>query len=493
MICDEIDNDCDDAVDEERVDVPWFVDADGDGYGDDSLPTVLSCVPIEGRAVQGGDCDESNPDHHPFAAELCDGIDNNCSSGGGADPSEDPDGDMHSAPGAACAGGYPKDDCDETSADIYGGAPEPCNRIDNDCSSGGGVDELEDADGDGHAPVTATCVDGPLPADDCDDSDNGVHPGATELCNLLDEDCSSGGGADPDEDADEDGFAPTGACTGGTLETGDCDDTDAAVYPGAPEVCDRIDSDCSSGGGVEPSEDEDRDGFTRDTYRNCEGGFPKTDCDDRRAESNPDGVDICNSEDDDCDGTMDNGCARSIEAVAENVAHSFVRNASGPTDQTSVCPSGRYLVGIEENRRSAGGFLEVVGVSPLCLRPNVRATADIPHDYVVDWGFSSPSTGSLIGDTEVMMFDEQRTRLCPDDTFLVSISRTKLECAPMIITGTQGDYTLSTGPIGVVGSGSGTLGSDCPDGAFIASLRARWDGSGLYAEYVCEDMGVVLR
>src|SRR5687767_45756 len=40
---------------------------------------------------------------------------------------------------------------------------------------------------------------------------------------------------DDPSDADGDGF---------TVEEGDCDDTDAAVYPEAPEVCDGKDNDC---------------------------------------------------------------------------------------------------------------------------------------------------------------------------------------------------------------------------------------------------------
>jgi hypothetical protein len=86
-----------------------------------------------------------------------------------------------------------------------------------------------DLDGDG-APA-ARCG-----GTDCDDHDPAVHPGADELCDGLDNDCS--GGVDVSEnDQDGDGFR---VCAG------DCNDYDAAVNPGAQEVCaDGIDNDCN--------------------------------------------------------------------------------------------------------------------------------------------------------------------------------------------------------------------------------------------------------
>jgi hypothetical protein len=77
--------------------------------------------------------------------------------------------------------------------------------------------------------------DGFVNADDCDDTDPEIHPGAVERCNGLDDDCD---GAVP-EDGDGDGFADA-ACGGN-----DCDDHDASAYPGAPDTCgDGLDTDC---------------------------------------------------------------------------------------------------------------------------------------------------------------------------------------------------------------------------------------------------------
>ncbi len=116
--------------------------------------------------------------------------------------------------------------------------------------------ERVDVDGDGYSPDAddASLV-------DCDDDDASIHPGASETCNGLDDDCD--GTADEPgvvdgvrlyEDADGDGFgsstgaglllcAPDGLYTS-TVNT-DCNDTSALVSPGVPEACfDSIDNDC---------------------------------------------------------------------------------------------------------------------------------------------------------------------------------------------------------------------------------------------------------
>jgi len=77
--------------------------------------------------------------------------------------------------------------------------------------------------------------------DDCDDGDDGVSPGASESCDGSDEDCD--GETDEDFDADGDGYLDEVACAGLSTAT-DCDDGDAAIHPGASEVCDGLDDDC---------------------------------------------------------------------------------------------------------------------------------------------------------------------------------------------------------------------------------------------------------
>ncbi len=61
-------------------------DADGDGYMADNREDVR-VVSVDERCPDGyapwfgSDCDDEDPDVHPGAGEICDGIDNGCSGG----------------------------------------------------------------------------------------------------------------------------------------------------------------------------------------------------------------------------------------------------------------------------------------------------------------------------------------------------------------------------------------------------------------------------
>ncbi len=99
--------------------------------------------------------------------------------------------------------------------------------------------------------------DGYTADEDCDDSDAGINPGATELCNEIDDDCDGEvdeGDAAPDTwyaDQDADNFGDPevwqvqcDAPAGYVASDEDCDDTDPAINPGAEEVINGLDDDC---------------------------------------------------------------------------------------------------------------------------------------------------------------------------------------------------------------------------------------------------------
>ena len=80
-----IDDDCDRIVDEGWdtgcVDTVWFLDQDGDGWGDDDTP-IEACERPTHAVARGGDCGPEDPFMNPDAEEICgDDIDQNCTPG----------------------------------------------------------------------------------------------------------------------------------------------------------------------------------------------------------------------------------------------------------------------------------------------------------------------------------------------------------------------------------------------------------------------------
>lgn len=248
---------------------------------------------------------------------------------------------------AACPSTPPKvEPCADTASCTDGlvcieGTCQGC-RTDADCASPlrcgaekAGACGCADKDGDG-----SRC-------DDCNDADPTVFTGASEACDGKDNDCDG----EVDEgvltqffaDQDHDGYgdprlglslcvAPTGYVTDGT----DCNDADPTASPGRQELCDFRDNDCDGevdeGVRVAYYRDADGDGFgdannPLDTCQTPASGYVSVagDCDDTRADVNPNAMETCNAHDDDCDGTVD-GISRSCD------------NACGPGMET--CTAG---------------------------------------------------------------------------------------------------------------------------------------------------------
>ena len=188
----------------------WYADTDNDGFGDPDNG-IADCIQPAGYVANFDDCDDSNPNIFPGAIELCDGVDNNC------------DGNI-----------------DEGVLITY--------YIDNDDDGFGSAAQTIEA-----CSVPTGYADN---SNDCNDDDPAVNPDSPELCDGIDNNCNN----EIDEglvntyyvDFDNDGFGnpyqsvtscflPNGFVTNGD----DCDDLNGTVYPGAEEICgDGLDNDC---------------------------------------------------------------------------------------------------------------------------------------------------------------------------------------------------------------------------------------------------------
>ncbi len=330
-ICDGTDNDCDGDVDEDPQ-ASWYLDADGDGYGDPAAAQG-GCAQPAGTVSNGTDCADTP------------GSDPNC-------------------------GGLPGDQCHPGLA-----GSDICDGINNDCDAD--IDEdsdltwYADVDGDGFGDPAAGQVVCAQPAGhvansgDCaeidgpDPSCNGLpgsscHPGLAgmDVCDGANNDCDLSLDEDPDlawyADADGDGYGNPGAmvsaCTppaGHVADGSDCADTNgpdpncnglngASCHPGlaGADLCDGADNDCDTlideDGGTTWYADADGDGYgdagaTQDAWSqpagyvaddtdcadvplsdpNC-GGLPGAQCNPGLA-----GSDICDGANNDCDGATD--------------------------------------------------------------------------------------------------------------------------------------------------------------------------------------------
>ena len=420
--------DCDDNDALEKPSQVWYKDSDNDNYAETGAATIIQCLRPAGYKAASeltsttGDCNDGNAAINPAATEVCDGVDNNCNSmtdeGVQTTYYRDMDGDGFGNPSVtqiACSQpmGYVinNTDCD-----------------DNDALEKPGQVWYKDADGDDYSDgMTLTQCLRPTnyyvaaeliaTSGDCNDNNAAINPGATEICDGIDNNCNSmtdeGVQTTYYRDMDGDGFGnpsmtqmactqPTGYVTNNTdcddndaLEkpgqawyadvdndgysngttltqclrpagykvaseltatTGDCNDNNAAINPVALEICNGVDDNCD---GVEDEgvkttyyRDLDGDGFGDINTMTIECSQPtgyvenSEDCDDTDDEVYPGAEEICDSKDNDCNGTIDDIGGTTIgnwirgDVGDANGSSSFPPCNAEPTDVFTLSSTG---------------------------------------------------------------------------------------------------------------------------------------------------------
>jgi hypothetical protein len=451
------------------------------------------CLPdrydIDGRGDNGCEyfCELADP-----AQEVCNGRDDDCN---GAEDDGNPGGggDCDTEEDGVCAAGVLQcTDGELVCEQLRAPAPEVCNGEDDNCDGmpddgnpGGGAACNTGADGICNAG-TLMCLDGDV---QCMQD----RPARQELCNLLDDNCNGrtdednpeGGG---DCDTEQDGLCAAGTwfCRAGELA---CERNRGPV----DEVCNGEDDNCNGtpdegdpggGGGC----DTEQNGVCAAGTQHCRGGGLVCDRD-----TDPSG-ESCNGLDDDCNGTVDNGCPSSLGTGSDRSLTSYGGN--GGSTFRLVCPSGQMAVGVDIRSASE---LDRVQVICQALTLNEDRGSD-PYTYQSAATGGQSRTASAGGGG-----GSQSTLTCPAGSFLhrtrvrsgSRIDQLSVTCARIDYVGypANGSLQRTDTLTQTYGGNGGTLRSEtrCANNQFISGFYGRAGSRVDRIGPICRTVSVGLR
>ena len=359
----------------------WYADGDRDGFGE-RLAAVVACAPPAGFVARAGDCDDTTAATHPDAAEVCDGVDNDCDGvidasgpplhpyGAGGyrvitAPTADPGDIRWSAPdfrdGAWAIAEGPLGSGAPWCLQTGQGWPSGHRALvrhtrDLGRAAGDVLIELTVAGTIEGIWLNGVPISGPREQRVC--SDVNTHPLRIDrrLLNPTGEDVlavhlTSDGGvtyydhrisasltrthfADLDNDGVGDPTRAASVCAGSpgwVDDDTDCDDHNARIHPGAEEICDDLDNDCD---GVTDDFEQTCQVSCGESVRSCrQGVWGVCSAPARVAE-------LCDGLDNDCDGEIDEtpeACGASEACWCEQAR---CETAADCDDPTHTCVDG---------------------------------------------------------------------------------------------------------------------------------------------------------
>jgi large repetitive protein len=395
-------------------------------------------------------------------------------------------------------------DCDDGDPDVNPGAQEVCDGIDNDCNSL--VDDLDpdtvfstfwaDGDGDGYGDPNVDVLSCAAPegfvADDqdCDDGEAAVNPGASEVCDGVDNNCDG----EVDEgldlqtwyfDGDGDGYGldtvSTEACARPedyTSAGGDCDDRDPAINPDARDDCDGVDNDCD--GEIDDAasttwyRDADRDGWgdASVTEPGCSAPVGYTDvsgdCDDGDPAINPDAREVCDGVDNNCDGEIDDAASTTWYRDADrdgwgdaSVTELGCSEPAGYTDVSGDCDDTTAAVS--------------PGVAETCDGIDDDCDGEVDEDDVCGGGSKATLCGGANTDDT---YDDGSSMGGPGLHLAMQYSATSAlsVCRVEVFTGeASGTNTISIW----TSAAAGTPATELAEGSWTMSSTDGWQGADL--------------